>query len=158
MIFTAIITMILLGTRIGLVSLFAFAIIMTGMLIGSVDEYEFSAVGTFYGLASDFLMALYGILVKKSLIHVNNDQWLFFSLTYNRTLLYYSTAITVFALIPLTLYVEIAPIMQLYWSWEFITFITVAAFMSFLINIAMYLQINYTSPLTNSVSGNLKVF
>jgi GDP-fucose transporter C1 len=75
-IFTAALTLVLLGTRTGLISVFAFTIIMTGMLIGSVDEYEFSAAGTFYGLACDFLMALYGALVKKSLAHVDNDQWL----------------------------------------------------------------------------------
>jgi hypothetical protein len=74
-----------------------------------------------------------------------------------RVLLYYTTTISVLVLTPLTLYTEMISIMSLYWSWELTVLMAAAALMSFLINIAMYLQINYTSPLINSFSGNFKV-
>ena len=132
-------------------TLVACGVVFLGFVLGSAGEINFSWRGLIYGIGSSFFVALYGIYVKKTLALLDNNQW---------KLLHYNTALS----IPLTfiltvLFGEWGPAFENVTFWSDMTFwtiMTVTGITGFLINIAVFLQIKFTSPLTNTISGTAK--
>jgi len=123
---------------------------MVGFIIGSVGEVNFSTLGVIFGVASSAFVSLNGIYVKKAMVLVNNDQWV---------LMGYSNINSILFMIPLLIISgEFAslPSNPLFYDSTLWTNMTISGVLGFLINIAVYLQIKYTSPLTNNISGTLK--
>lgn len=127
-------------------------VVIAGYVIGNVSEVremKFSFLGVFFGLASSAFVALNGIYVKKALKVVNNDEWL---------LLLYNTIIAIVLLGPLAFIFEFDGVRKVPFLFDprFIWYMCITAFLGWLINIAIYLQIKYTSALTNAISGTVK--
>jgi solute carrier family 35 (GDP-fucose transporter), member C1 len=120
-------------------------------MLGSIGELHFSWLGLFFGVGSSFFVALYGIYVKKTLVLVDNDQW---------RLLHYNTTNAILIMIPVILLSgeisEINAEINFLGEISFWTVMTLTGFTGFLINIAMFLQIKFTTPLTNTISGTAK--
>jgi len=104
----------------------------------------------FFGVSSSGLVSLYGIYVKKVLPVVNGDQW---------RLLIYNTILSIFMMFPMIwIGGEVEGLKtneSLYSFGTWFSIFTTGIF-GFLINIAVFLQIKFTSPLTNNISGTLK--
>ncbi|KAF0391078.1 triose-phosphate transporter family-domain-containing protein [Gigaspora margarita] len=148
--FNIIFTYTLLGAKTSFAAIVCCGIVFLGFVVGSYYEINFSWEGIIYGVASSAFVALYGIYVKKTLGVVENNQW---------RLLHYNTTLSIFFLLPLVFFSgEFQGILKVYflndlgfWILMIITGIT-----GFIINIAIFLQIKVTTPLTNTISGTAK--
>lgn len=122
-----------------------------GFAVGSYGEINFSWAGIFYGVGSSAFVALYGIYVKKTLSAVDNNQW---------RLLHYNTTLALLMLGPLVLLSgevnEILANVDFLDNVNFWALMTLTGITGFGINIAMFLQVKYTSALTNTISGTAK--
>ncbi|KXS19332.1 GDP-fucose transporter [Gonapodya prolifera JEL478] len=150
-VFNIIFTYYILGHTTNTQTLFACAIVTLGFALGSYGEINFSWAGVLFGVGSSVFVALYGIYVKKTLAYVENDQW---------RLLHYNTTIAIIMLFPLVVVSgEFSDMMDSVTFWYDTTFWSVmilTGLTGFLINIATFLQIKFTSPLTNTISGTAK--
>ncbi|KAI3632521.1 hypothetical protein MIR68_009627 [Amoeboaphelidium protococcarum] len=144
-------TYFMLKQSISYAALVSCLVVFLGFLLGSVGEINFSWLGLIFGVGSSFFVALYGIYVKKTLNFVDNDQW---------RLLHYNTTNAIVVLFPIiVLSGELSEVMSsvnflnefMFWFVMTITGVT-----GFLINIAVFLQIKVTTPLTNTISGTAK--
>ncbi|KAF9905267.1 hypothetical protein EC991_001866 [Linnemannia zychae] len=132
-------------------AVFACAVVVLGFFVGSYGESNFSWAGLWAGVGSSVFVALYGIYVKKTLGLIDNNQW---------RLLHYNTAISIVLLTPIVLISgEVGEIRESIWfigDLGFWFLMTVTGVAGFLINTAMFLQIKYTTALTNTISGTAK--
>ncbi|KAF9109229.1 hypothetical protein BGX27_007852 [Mortierella sp. AM989] len=142
-------TMLRQGTSAG--AMLSCAVVVLGFFVGSYGETNFSWPGLLAGVGSSIFVALYGIYVKKTLVMVDNNQW---------RLLHYNTAISILLLTPIVLFSG-----ELGEMWREVYFLddlgfwglmTITGVAGFLINTAMFLQIKYTTALTNTISGTAK--
>eukprot|EP00158_Paraphelidium_tribonemae_P003645 Partr_v1_DN26276_c1_g4_i1_m48411 putative Solute carrier family 35 member C1 len=140
-----------LGKSTSTPALVACGIVFMGFLLGSAGELNFSWIGLFFGVGSSFFVALYGIYVKKTLAYMDDNQW---------KLLHYNTALSIPLTFPLMfLFGEWSSAMKTVTFWSEFSFwavMTVTGITGFLINIAVFLQIKVTTPLTNTISGTAK--
>ncbi|KAF8933301.1 hypothetical protein BGZ52_008105 [Haplosporangium bisporale] len=129
----------------------ACAVVVLGFFVGAYGETNFSWPGLLAGVGSSVFVALYGIYVKKTLSIVDNNQW---------RLLHYNTAISIVLLVPIVMLSgEMGEILrEVYFlrDMQFWFLMTVTGLAGFLINTAMFLQIKYTTALTNTISGTAK--
>jgi len=148
--FTVAFTYLWLRKTTSLQSLAMCGVIVLGFVLGSKGEINFSYTGVAFGLISSCFVSLYGISVKAVLATLDNDHW---------KLLLYNTAISIVFMVPLVwLSGEVEPLLadpNLYdpsvWFANLI-----GGFFGFAINIAVFLQIKFTSPLTNNIAGTVK--
>jgi len=127
-------------------------VVFVGFFVGCFGEVYFSWGGTIFGVISSAFAALYIIYVKKTLPVVENNHW---------KLMMYNTVMSILLLIPLiiangehAIILDTPVLYEIgYWKIQLITGIFV-----FLVNIAIFLQIKYTSPLAHNVSGTIKNF
>ncbi|KAF7727734.1 hypothetical protein EC973_007193 [Apophysomyces ossiformis] len=149
--FTILFTYLILGKKTSFKALVACVIVFFGFAIGSYGEMHFSWAGIFYGIGSSAFVALYGIYVQKTLSAVDNNQW---------KLLHYNTTLAILFLFPLVLFSGelsnmFAESESIYDS-KFWFLMTITGITGFGINIAMFLQVKYTSALTNTICGTAK--
>ncbi|KAF8929976.1 triose-phosphate transporter family-domain-containing protein [Dissophora ornata] len=132
-------------------AMLACAVVVLGFFVGSYGETNFSWPGLLAGVGSSVFVALYGIYVKKTLSIVDNNQW---------RLLHYNTTISIIMLTPIVLFSgEVGEIWnEVYFLSDtgFWILMTITGVAGFLINTAMFLQIKYTTALTNTISGTAK--
>ncbi|KAI9276107.1 triose-phosphate transporter family-domain-containing protein [Sporodiniella umbellata] len=149
--FTILFTYLILGKKTSGSALVACAIVFIGFAIGSYGEINFSWAGIVYGVGSSAFVALYGIYVQKTLAVVDNNHW---------KLLHYNTTTAILYLSVLVLLSgEITDIIEkseVIYELSFWVLMTVTGITGFAINIAMFLQVKYTSALTNTISGTAK--
>jgi len=148
--FNIIFTYLILHTKTSVAAISACGVVFFGFVLGSYGESHFSFLGLFFGVCSSVFVALYGIFVKKKLQVVDNNEW---------RLLHYNTTLAILLLIPVVIFSgEIKEIKGVYFltSPTFWTIMTVTGITGFLINIATFLQIKYTTPLTSTISGTAK--
>eukprot|EP01133_Synstelium_polycarpum_P014556 gene14556-17202_t len=125
-------------------------IVFLGFVLGSIGEANFSWIGLFYGISSSFFVALYGIYVKRVLPVCGGNEW---------RLTIYNTAISIVVLIPLIVLAgETQTILEepVLWTGYFWFMMTLAGVAGYFISIAVFMQIKYTSPLTNAISATVK--
>lgn len=124
------------------------AVIVGGYIVGSIGEIKFTWEGAFFGFLASAFTALYPMFVKDRL-----------KLMDDFTLLDYNTLIALVFMLPLMFVNGEVPGVfleeKLYTS-EFWVSTLVTSFIGFLINIAAFLNIKYTTPLTHMVSGCVK--
>jgi len=143
-------TYLILHTKTSPAAILACGVVFFGFIMGSYGESHFSLLGLFFGVCSSVFVALYGIYVKKKLQVVDNNEW---------RLLHYNTTLAIFLLIPVVLFSgEIKEIKTVYFLNEisFWLVMILTGVTGFLINIATFLQIKYTTPLTSTISGTAK--
>jgi GDP-fucose transporter C1 len=151
--FNIIFTYTILGKGTSTQAVISCLIVLAGFIIGSYGEINFSWEGIFYGVGSSCFVALYGIYVKKKLAILDNNEW---------RLLHYNTYIATILLLPLVWitgeFSFLSDVDVTYFLWEpyFWFIMVITAIAGFLINIAIFLQIKVTTPLTNTISGTAK--
>jgi solute carrier family 35 (GDP-fucose transporter), member C1 len=150
LIFNVILSYYILGTTVSKKGLVSCGIVFVGYVVASIGEMSVTIHGLVYGNLSSIFVALYSIYVKDKLQLLGNNQW---------KLMQYNTLLAVILLFPFTfLSGEMVGVMTfehllspMFWST-----MTFAAVMGLFINIAIFMQIKYTSPLTNTISGTAK--
>lgn len=148
--FTVLFTYLWLRKTTSLKSLAVCGVIVMGFVLGSKGEINFSYTGVAFGLISSCFVSLYGISVKAVLQTLQNDHW---------KLLLYNTAISIVFMLPLVwLSGELTPLMadpNIYDPSVWVANV-IGGLFGFAINIAVFLQIKFTSPLTNNIAGTVK--
>ncbi|KAI9277903.1 triose-phosphate transporter family-domain-containing protein [Umbelopsis sp. AD052] len=149
--FTILFTYIILGQKTSPSALLACLIVFLGFAIDSLGEINFSWSGIIYGVGSSAFVALYGIYVKKSLPIVAYNEY---------KLLHYNTTVAIILLGSILLCSnEVGAIWQnlaAYNNSKFWTLMVLTGITGFGINISVFLQVKFTSPLTNTISGTAK--
>jgi len=151
-VFNILFTYVLLGKDTSMNAIVSCLIVFAGFFVGAYGEINFSWEGIFYGVGSSCFVALYGIYVKKKLTILDNNEW---------RLLHYNTTLAILILLPLVwLSGEMSflddPEIHFLGEVSFWNIMTITAVAGFLINIAIFLQIKVTTPLTNTISGTAK--
>jgi GDP-fucose transporter C1 len=150
-IFNVILSYFILGTTTNANSLACCGVVILGYIVGAVGMMDFTWLGLAFGVAASLFTALHSIYVKKKLAVVNNDEW---------SLLIYNTTISVIILPPVFyLSGEWSEMFSKVTYWDdqkFWALMILAGLLGFLINIASFLQIKHTSPLTHMISGTRK--
>lgn len=129
----------------------AVCVVFTGFVIGSKGETLFDWGGLIFGVVASIFVALYGIYVKRVLPVVNDSEW---------RLLIYNTVLALVLLMPIVVIAGEGIVLDPRSDIEVTGFtwfaIIASGLVGFLINIAIFMQIKYTSPLTNAISGTVK--
>ena len=124
-------------------------VVVVGYYLGCEGEVRFSWLGITYGAIASLFVALYSNFVKKTLPVVDNDSW---SLLYYNNVLAMIIMPLVFLLAGEYSQIILSPLESLHF-WGLLVF---TGLFGFLINIAAFLQIQVTSPVTHNVSGIAK--
>lgn len=149
--FSIVLTYALLGVSTSRRAVVACLVVMVGFAVGAKGEPQLSIVGLVFGVVSSLFVALYSILVKRSLAlpTIDGDHW---------RLLAYNSLIAVPLMTPLAAWQEWHDVAQsaALRDAEFWLAMLAAAVLSVLLSVATFMQINYTSALTNNISGTVK--
>lgn len=129
-------------------TLSACVVIFAGFVVGSIGEINFSWAGLIAGAASSACVAYYGIAIKKALPHVDNSHW---------KLLIYNTALAIVFFIPVLIaFGEMPGLANMTMTPAVERMLLISGILGFLINIAIFMQVKYTTALTNAISGTAK--
>ncbi|ORY06979.1 hypothetical protein K493DRAFT_251484 [Basidiobolus meristosporus CBS 931.73] len=156
--FTVVLSWVVLKKKSSLMVILACAIVCSGFFVGVAGEmvvFNVSLTGILFGVISSVTTATHAIVIKKSLEVVNNN---------TMELVYYNNILSAFALVPVIfLNSEVQGLYALFGSEEntvhirtFIIGALVTGFFGFLINIAGFLQIKVTSPVTHMISSAVR--
>lgn len=147
-------TFLILRQRISLAVIGCCAIIVSGFLLGIKEEdksvEQISIFGIVCGVLASLSVALFAILTKRVLPHVDNNIW---------RLQIYNNINAIGLLVPIMLLLGEVPILAhfQYWTRPYFWFIILTAGMlGIAIGYVTALQIQVTSPLTHNVSGTAK--
>jgi len=152
--FTVLFSYIFLKQKSSAMILLSCSIVCMGFLIGvSSERLTISMVGILFGVLSSVSTALHSVVIKKSLDVVQGN---------TMELVYYNNLLSIIAFTPLIfLFNEQTEIAKLLSGSDqynsllktFVSGIFVTGFFGFLINIAGFLQIKVTSPVTHMISS-----
>ncbi|CAG8728398.1 10684_t:CDS:2 [Dentiscutata erythropus] len=155
--FTVLFSYMFLNQRTSLMVLLSCFIVCTGFFVGvSSERLTLSMLGVFFGICSSVSTALHAIVIKKSLDVVKGN---------TMELVYYNNLLSAIAFTPVILLAgEHDDIFMLFSDPDptseskssartFFIGIFVTGFFGFLINIAGFLQIKVTSPVTHMISS-----
>lgn len=126
------------------------AIVISGFIMGTHGELNFSLVGTMSGVLSSLFVSLNSIFTKKVLPVVDDNHW---------RLTFYNNLNASFLFLPLVYHFErniILTSLDKLSSPVFWSVMSAAGFFGFSIGIVTVLQIKATSPLTHNISGTAK--
>eukprot|EP01127_Copromyxa_protea_P003483 TRINITY_DN13291_c0_g1_i1.p1 TRINITY_DN13291_c0_g1~~TRINITY_DN13291_c0_g1_i1.p1 ORF type:complete len:344 (-),score=86.05 TRINITY_DN13291_c0_g1_i1:22-1053(-) len=130
---------------------FACFIVFSGFIVGSYGEVNFEWAGWISGVISSMFVAYYNNSIKKSLVFVDNSSW---------RLMIYNTTWAIFFFIPVLFVtgelVVFDPVATSLLTNEVAQGIVWTGVLGYLINIAIFLQMKMTSPLTGTISGTVK--
>jgi GDP-fucose transporter C1 len=149
-VFNVVFSWFLLQEKISKAVLTTVGVVVAGYLIGCDGEVNFSWIGVIFGISASLCVALYAISVKKALKLVKEDSWL---------LMIYSNMNAMIAMPIIIIFAGEIPEIRATTAFAMSSFwvvVTATGVFGFLINIATFLQIQYTSPLTHNVSGTAK--
>jgi len=154
--FTVLFAKIMFGESNSYNVLFSCVIVFVGYVIGAIgkitdySKLDISLYGLLFGLLSSAFVSLNSIYVKQKLSVVRDNQWV---------LLIYNTVLAILLMFILALFTgELSEALAVDFLFDigFVSMMTFSGLCGFLINIAFFLQIKYTSPLTNTISGTAK--
>eukprot|EP01098_Paradermamoeba_levis_P015610 TRINITY_DN8019_c0_g1_i2.p2 TRINITY_DN8019_c0_g1~~TRINITY_DN8019_c0_g1_i2.p2 ORF type:complete len:453 (-),score=124.41 TRINITY_DN8019_c0_g1_i2:82-1440(-) len=148
--FNIVFTFYLLGQRTSSRAIQACLVVMVGFILGSKGEANFSWNGIIFGVISSLFVSLYSIYVKKAMPVVNDNQW---------KLMGYNTTSSLILMLPIVFFSgEWTALVSSthFYSRTFWLTMTLTGVFGYILNIAIYLQIKYTSPLTHNLSGTAK--
>ncbi|KAK8857806.1 hypothetical protein M9Y10_012900 [Tritrichomonas musculus] len=145
--FNIILTFMILHNKTSLRCCLACGGVVVGFLCGVEGEVNLSLKGAIFGVCSSFFVALYSIVVKKVMGLLDDNEYL---------LIEYNTPIAIILLIPIVWYSGEFDVLTKGMSAKFWGMQTLAGVVGFIINIAIFLNIKYTTPLTHNLSGTVK--
>jgi len=128
----------------------ACGVVFIGFIIGCIGEQHLSIEGVVFGIVSSVFVALYSIHVKNFIPVVDGNHW---------KLMMYTTLISLIFLIPIILALGEYPVIAnspVIYQFDFWMVMTALGLLSFLINVAIFLQIRFTTPLIHNISGTVK--
>jgi GDP-fucose transporter C1 len=146
-VFNIILTYFILGDRTSWRAVLACIGIIVGFVLGVEGEIDLSIRGAIYGVCSSMCVAMYAIIVKKVMMLLDNNEYL---------LIEYNTPIAIVVLAPFVWYSGEFDIIGNQRSLHFWGMQILAGVVGFVINIAIFLNIKYTTPLTHNLSGTVK--
>ena len=121
--------------------------VVVGFCCGVQGDVDLTLKGCFYGVSSSCFVAIYSIVVKQVMGALDNNEYL---------LIEYNTPVAMIALIPIVWWSGEFDILSEKRSSKFWIMQTAAGVVGFIINIAIFLNIKYTTPLTHNLSGTVK--
>ncbi|RHZ69016.1 hypothetical protein Glove_291g41 [Diversispora epigaea] len=150
--FTVLFSFIFLKQKSSELVLLACLIVCIGFIVGvSSERLTVTMLGTLFGVLSSISTALHAIVIKKSLEVVKGN---------TMELVYYNNLLSIFAFTPLIFLfneqMEVSDLLISKSNPSFRTFVIgifITGFFGFLINIAGFLQIKVTSPVTHMISS-----
>ncbi|KAL6050420.1 GDP-fucose transporter 1-like isoform X1 [Balamuthia mandrillaris] len=148
--FSIALTYVLLDKTTSLAAMRACLVVVVGFVLGVKGEVNFNFLSVVFGTSSSFFVALYSIYVKKKSAVVNDNQW---------QLLMYNNVLAAVLLLPIVLMSGEASMLlhsKMFWQRDYWFTMIITGVFGFLINIATFLQIKYTSALTHNLSGTAK--
>ena len=146
--FNIIETYLILHQTTSLRACLACAGIVIGFILGvGGDVGHMSFKGAVYGVFSSIFVALYSITVKRALDLLENNQYL---------VIEYNTPISIILLIPFVWWNKEFSVFKEGRSLTFWLLQTFTGIVGFVINIAIFLDIKYTTPLTHNIAGTVK--
>jgi len=123
-------------------------IVSLGFAVGSFGEINFNWMGFLFGILSSVMVAFYNNQIKKSLVYVDKSSW---------RLMIYNTTLAIPISFPLVFATDRSVFEELpNMSFELMLGITFCGILGLVINVAIFLQVNLTSPLTGTISGTVK--
>lgn len=145
--FNILFTYIVLNEKTSLKACLACGGVIIGFFLGVEGEIGLTWKGCLFGVLSSVCVALYSIFVKKAIGLLDNNEYL---------LIEYNTPIAIIFLTPFVFFngefeVFTHPRSLKFWGLQ-----TFAGIVGFIINIAIFLNIKYTTPLTHNISGTVK--
>jgi GDP-fucose transporter C1 len=146
-VFNIILTYFILGDRTSFRAILACFGVVIGFFFGVEGEIHLSFRGAVYGILSSLFVASYSIVVKRVMDLLDRNEYI---------LIEYNTPIAIVALFPFVWYSGEFSVFSDHRSLRFWGMQTVAGIVGFIINIAIFLNIKYTSPLTHNLSGTVK--
>jgi GDP-fucose transporter C1 len=146
-VFNIMLTWLVLGERTSFRTILACIGVVIGFCFGVEGEIGMSFRGAVYGVLSSVAMAAYSIVVKRALGLLDRNEYV---------LIEYNTPIAIIALAPFVWFAGEFSVLSTAPSARFWALQTLAGTVGFLINIAIFLNINYTSALTHNLSGTVK--
>ncbi|KAH0790726.1 GDP-fucose transporter-related protein [Histomonas meleagridis] len=121
--------------------------VIIGFCMGVKGDLNLTLKGCIYGISSSFFVALYSIMVKRVMGLLDNNEYL---------LIEYNTPLAIIMLTPVVWYNGEFNVLKERRSLNFWGMQTLAGVVGFIINIAIFLNIKYTTPLTHNLSGTVK--
>jgi GDP-fucose transporter C1 len=146
-VFNIILTFIILREKTSIRSMLACFGVVIGFAFGVEGELGLSVRGAIYGVISSVFAALYAIVVKRALSLLDGNEYL---------LIEYNTPIAIVALTPSVWIGGEFSVLREGRSMRFWGMQTFAGIVGFIINIAVFLNIKYTSALTHNLTGTVK--
>jgi GDP-fucose transporter C1 len=145
--FNIVLTYMILGETISLRASLACTGVVVGFFFGVEGELGLSVRGAIYGVLSSIFAALYAIVVKRVIGLLNGNEYL---------LIEYNTPIAILALTPGVWASGEFHVLFEKRSVHFWMMQTLAGVVGFVINIAIFLNIKYTTALTHNLTGTVK--
>lgn len=157
--FVIVLSYVVLRERQSFAILVACALMVIGFVIGSLDPSTLSLVGLLAGGFSSLFQSLYNVLIKSSLPHVNHN---------NQKLVFYNVLLSSFLFLPMVFVVEgTVPWRKAFRSnpgtleaprtlWLVWGSMALSGVLGTALNMAQYLVIHVTSPLTFNIVGFTK--
>eukprot|EP01135_Chromosphaera_perkinsii_P008940 Nk52_evm1s1527 gene=Nk52_evmTU1s1527 len=149
-IFNIILTYLVLHTKTSFKAMSCCLLLVIGFVMGAEGEFHLSALGVLFGICSSLFSALNSIAVKKVMPHVGGNSF---------KLSLYNNFNAIFILLPFTFisgdFQKVA-LSDKILMWQFWSLLSLSGVLGFMIGIATYTQISYTSPLTHNISGNTR--
>jgi GDP-fucose transporter C1 len=146
-VFNIVLTYFILREKTSFRAILACLGVVVGFFFGVQGEIGLSPRGAIYGIISSVCVAMYSIVVKRALGLLDKNEYL---------LIEYNTQIAIISLAPFVWYSGEFSVLGEGRSARFWLMQTLAGVVGFVINIAIFLNINYTSPLTHNLSGTVK--
>lgn len=145
--FNIIFTYIVLKEKTSILASLACGGVVIGFYLGVDGEVGLTLKGGFYGVISSIFVALYSIFVKKVMKLLDDNTYV---------LIEYNTPISIILLVPVVFYSGEFEVLRTNQTLYFWSMQTIAGVVGFIINIAIYLNIKFSSPLTHNLSGTIK--
>jgi GDP-fucose transporter C1 len=123
------------------------AFVVVGFFIGTGGDFTISRKGLIFGLMSSFFAALYSVLVRTTIAKLDSNEFL---------LLQYNTNLALLLLTPYVLFNRKVSSFYLCYSTRYWLIQVGAGIFGFILNIAIFWQIKYTSSLTHNLVGSVK--
>eukprot|EP00920_Eleutheroschizon_duboscqi_P015990 GHVT01037516.1.p1 GENE.GHVT01037516.1~~GHVT01037516.1.p1 ORF type:complete len:533 (+),score=74.31 GHVT01037516.1:4034-5632(+) len=153
LIITGILSYLILKQKQSKPTMLACAVVVLGFIIGALDPTTLTFLGVLFGAISSFFQALYNVMIKKALVHVNNDtnRLLMYNLIVSSILFFPACLLAgesqAFFDIPKPSHVDF------YSVW---IGIIGSGILATVLNLATYLCVKVTSPLTFNIVGMTK--
>ncbi|KAK8885810.1 hypothetical protein M9Y10_041264 [Tritrichomonas musculus] len=145
--FSIVLSYIFQGQKTSLRAILACLGVVVGFCVGVQGDVDLTLKGGVFGVLSSCFVATYSIVVKQVMGLLDDNQYL---------LIEYNTPLAIVFLAPFVWLNGEFDILKERRSTKFWTMQTIAGVVGFIINIAIFLNIKYTTPLTHNLSGTVK--